>query len=90
MTTHCGALKLKTAYAGQASLRCVAQQATAEFMKNSVGDGNKGVTICNRSFKFTHFRPLKSIQKKPLNIYHPLHFHAGDGKCAYSGGLAHV
>ena len=44
---------------------------------------------CNRPFKFTHFRPLKSIQKRPLNIYHLMQFHAGDGKCAKSGGLAY-
>jgi|ACXJ01.1.fsa_nt_gi IS5 family transposase len=43
---------------------------------------------CNRPFKFTHFRPMKSIQKRPLNIYHPMHFHAGDGKRAYSGMVA--
>ena len=45
---------------------------------------------CNRPFKFTHFRPLKSIQKRPLNIYHLMELHAGDGKCANSGGLAYV
>ena len=50
----------------------------------------KEIDDCNRSFKFTHFRPLKSTQKRPLNIYHPMHFHAGDGKCVYSGGLAYV
>ncbi|EQB67103.1 MAG: hypothetical protein AMDU2_EPLC00006G0660 [Thermoplasmatales archaeon E-plasma] len=33
---------------------------------------------CKRSFKLTHFRPLKSTQKRPLNIYHPMRFHAGD------------
>jgi transposase len=46
--------------------------------------------LCKRPFKFTHFRPLKSIQKGPLNIYHPLHFNAGDGEYANSGGLAYV
>ena len=38
------------------------------------------VGFCDRSFKFTHFRSLKSIQKRPLNIHHHMNFHDGDGE----------
>jgi hypothetical protein len=33
---------------------------------------------------------LKSVQKGPLNIYHPLHLHPEDDKCASIEGLAYV
>lgn len=77
MTTHCGVLRLKTKYAGQVSLRYIAQQATAELQRNAVGEGNKRVTIailkkCNILLPFSNGKYDISQQEELANKYEKL------------------
>lgn len=44
---------------------------------------------CKWQFKFIHFRQMKNIQNRQMNIYHLIHPNNGDGGYVFSGGLAY-